>query len=341
MNSYKKYRGVGPLRSLQTQDLVCIFHRERRIKASSSVEISLSLGVSTHLIPWLQARTQTPAQDDTARPQYLSNSNEVGNLTALLTAASINDLNALPSSELDAIEQARDWVASARSVAVLTGAGISAESGVPTFRGAGGLWRNFRPEELATPSAFARDPKLVWEWYDWRRSVIAQAEPNPGHLALAELERRKPHFWLITQNVDGLHERAGSRRVTKLHGDIWELRCLGCGREERNARVPLETLPPRCACGGLMRPAVVWFGEALPAEALETAFDAARRAEVFLVLGTSSVVYPAASLPQVALEHGARVIEINLEPTELSRLAHISLRGKTGELLPQIMGQTR
>jgi NAD-dependent deacetylase len=248
-------------------------------------------------------------------------------------------LNASLRSELGVIAQAREWLAGAQSVVVLTGAGISAESGVPTFRGAGGLWRNFRPEELATPEAFARDPKLVWEWYDWRRSVIARAEPNPGHLALAEIERRKPHFWLITQNVDGLHERAGSRRVTKLHGDIWLLRCTGCGREERNEQVPLEPLPPRCACGGLMRPGVAWFGEALPAKAPETAFDAARRAELFLVLGTSSIVYPAAGLPQVALEHGARVIEINLEPTALSGVPQISLRGKTGELLPQIVGQ--
>ena len=236
-----------------------------------------------------------------------------------------------------AIAQAGDWVRAAQSVAALTGAGISAESGVPTFRGPGGLWRNFRPEELATPAAFARDPKLVWEWYDWRRGVVAQAQPNAGHRAVAELEQRKKEFWLITQNVDGLHERAGSRRLIRLHGDIWQVRCMACGREERNEQVPLETLPPRCPCGGLMRPGVVWFGEPLPAKALEAAFDAARRAEVFLVLGTSSVVYPAAGLPLMALERGARVIEINLEPTELSSRAQISLRGKTGELLPQIL----
>ena len=220
---------------------------------------------------------------------------------------------------------------------MLTGAGISAESGVPVFRGPGGLWRNFRPEELATPAAFARDPKLVWEWYDWRRSVIARAEPNPGHLALAEFERRVPDFCLITQNVDGLHDRAGSRQILKLHGDIWMLRCTGCGGEERNTAVPLAPLPPRCACGGLLRPGVVWFGEALPAETLAAAMEAARRAEVFLVAGTSAVVYPAAGLPRAALEHGARVIEINLEPTELSEVAQISLRAKCGEILPQLL----
>ena len=222
-------------------------------------------------------------------------------------------------------------------MAVLTGAGVSAESGVPTFRGPGGLWKQYRPEDLATPGAFARDPKMVWEWYDWRRSVIARAQPNAGHRALAELERRKRDFLLITQNVDGLHERAGSRQLVRLHGDIWTVRCLGCGREQRNEQVPLAPLPPLCSCGGLLRPGVVWFGEALPGEALEAAFDAARRAEVFLLLGTSSLVFPAAGLPRAALERGARVIEINLEPTDLSPLAQISVRGRTGELLPEIV----
>jgi len=227
-------------------------------------------------------------------------------------------------------------------VATLTGAGISAESGVPTFRGPGGLWRNFRPEDLATPEAFARNPNLVWEWYDWRRSLIAKAEPNAGHRALAELESRKAgKFWLITQNVDGLHDRAGNRRIVKLHGDIWTVCCVGCGAEKRNVQVPLAPLPPRCECGGMLRPGVVWFGEMLPAKALEQAYAIAQRAEVFLVLGTSSVVYPAAALPRIAFDHGARVIEINLEPTELSSLAHISLRGKVGELLPQILTGAR
>jgi NAD-dependent deacetylase len=240
------------------------------------------------------------------------------------------------------IDQAREWLDAAASVAVLTGAGISAESGVPTFRGAGGLWRNFRPEDLATPEAFARNPQLVWEWYDWRRSLIAKAEPNAGHRAVAELESHLAgHFWLVTQNVDGLHDRAGSRRIIKLHGDIWMVRCVGCDREGRNDQVPLAPLPPRCACGALLRPGVVWFGEMLPPQALEQAYAAAERAEVFLVLGTSSVVYPAAALPRIALGHGARVIEINLEPTDLSPLAHISLRGKVGELLPQIVTGSR
>jgi NAD-dependent protein deacetylase/lipoamidase len=251
------------------------------------------------------------------------------------------------SVERGGLAEAGEWIRRARRVAALTGAGLSQESGVPVFRGPGGLWRNFRPEELATPEAFRRDPKLVWEWYDWRRSVIARAQPNRAHRALAELERAKPEFRLITQNVDGLEERAGSRRVIRLHGNIWRLRCTVCGREETNRAVPLEPLPPRCPCdgreiparGGLMRPGVVWFGEALPEEALEQAFRAARAAEVFLVVGTSAVVHPAAALPRVAWEQGARVIEVNPEATALSEMAQVSLRGPAGELLPELIGE--
>lgn len=240
----------------------------------------------------------------------------------------------------DRIAQARRWLAEARAVAVLTGAGISAESGVPTFRGAGGLWRQFRPEELATPEAFARDPRLVWEWYDWRRQKIAAAEPNAGHRALVRLERQAPRFALVTQNVDGLHERAGSRRVIRLHGDIWSVRCLGCGQSRREERVPLPELPPHCACGGLLRPDVVWFGEALPAGAWAEAEQAVRASEVLLVVGTSAVVYPAASLIPLARTAGARVIEVNPEVTAFSSLVDSSLRGTAGEILPQLVPET-
>jgi NAD-dependent protein deacetylase/lipoamidase len=251
------------------------------------------------------------------------------------------------SVERGGLAEAREWIRRARRVAALAGAGLSEESGVPVFRGPGGLWRNFRPEELATPEAFRKDPKLVWEWYDWRRSVIARAEPNRAHRALAELERSKPEFRLFTQNVDGLEERAGSRRVVRLHGNIWRLRCTVCGREETNLQVPLEPLPPRCSCdgqqsgerGALMRPGVVWFGEALPEEALKQALEAARAAEVFLVVGTSAVVYPAAALPNAARQCGARVIEVNPEATPLSERAQISLRGKAAELLPELIGE--
>ena len=237
------------------------------------------------------------------------------------------------------LREVRQVLARARSVTVLTGAGISAESGIPTFRGPGGLWRNFAPEQLATAEAFARDPKLVWEWYDWRRSIIHQAQPNPGHQALAEFERRKGgqvHFTLITQNVDGLHSRAGSRNLVKLHGDIWRLDCTGCGRTERNEQVPLEPLPPRCGCGALTRPGVVWFGEPLPAEAWERASAASREAELFLLVGTSAVVYPAAGLAELARDAGTKLVIVNPEPTPLDHLADWVLRGKAGEILPGI-----
>jgi len=237
----------------------------------------------------------------------------------------------------ETFETAARWLASASAVAALTGAGLSQESGVPVFRGPGGLWRQFRPEELATPEAFARDPKLVWEWYDWRRAVIARAQPNPAHLALAQLEQRTTEFALLTQNVDGLEAQAGSCNVLRLHGDIWLLRCVRCGREEKNYTVPLPALPPKCACGGLLRPGVVWFGETLSPVVLEQAFAAARRAQVFLVVGTSAVVHPAASLPLVAKQAGARVIEINLEETFISAVADASFYGKAGEILPALV----
>jgi NAD-dependent deacetylase len=236
------------------------------------------------------------------------------------------------------VEQARKWLQSASSVVVLTGAGISAESGVATFRGPGGLWKQFRPEELATPEAFERDPLLVWQWYEFRRTALEFAEPNPGHRALAELERRTASFTLVTQNVDGLHELAGSRNVIHLHGDIWTLRCTECGLERRDKRVPLPELPPRCVrCRGLLRPGVVWFGEALPPKAWERAEEATRAADVFLVVGTSAVVYPAAGLVPLAQSCGARVIECNMEETPFSSALDRSFRGRAGELLPQLI----
>ncbi|MBI3406520.1 MAG: NAD-dependent deacylase [Acidobacteria bacterium] len=251
---------------------------------------------------------------------------------------SISTLNQPTSPDGNDLSRAREWLAAAERVAVLTGAGISAESGLPTFRGPNGLWRNHRPETLATPQAFHRDPKLVWEWYDWRRTVHAKCEPNAGHHALAELEARKSAFTLITQNVDSLHERAGSRRVVHLHGRLWRVRCLNCGKEEENREVPLKQIPPLCDCSGMLRPDVVWFGESLPKSALEESIDAARHAEIFLVVGTSSVVYPAAALPKYALDKGACVIEINPEPTALSEVATVSFRGNAGDVLPRIIG---
>jgi NAD-dependent deacetylase len=231
----------------------------------------------------------------------------------------------------------REWLQQARSVAVLTGAGVSAESGVPTFRGANGLWKQHRVESLATPSAFARDPKLVWEWYNWRRSVLADVRPNPGHYALAELEKRIANFTLITQNVDGLHELAGSRNVLRLHGSIWDVRCLDCEREIIDRRIPLPEIPPKCECGGLLRPGVVWFGEPLPQRIWQDAETAARSSELFLVIGTSAVVYPAAGLARIAKSSGARVVEINIAETALTEAIDQFLQGPSGELLPQLM----
>jgi NAD-dependent deacetylase len=239
----------------------------------------------------------------------------------------------LAAQSLDA---AREWLGSARSAAVLTGAGISAESGIPTFRGAGGLWRNFRAEDLATPQAFVRDPKLVWEWYDWRRSVIARAEPNAGHRALSALAQSLPGFTLITQNVDGLHDRAGSAPL-KLHGDIWTLRCTRCPREWRDPQPSLPEIPPRCTCGHIGRPGVVWFGEALPDEILSQAVAAARTADLFLVIGTSAVVYPAAGLVHLAKSAGAKVVEINIDATPVTDLVDLSLRAPAAEALPLLI----
>jgi NAD-dependent deacetylase len=244
----------------------------------------------------------------------------------------------------ETLQSLREALQRAKDVVVLSGAGISAESGSPTFRGAGGLWRNHSPERLATPEAFAENPRLVWEWYDWRRQIIRKAEPNPGHRALAELERRKtdgfrelPGFTLVTQNVDGLHDRAGSRNLVKLHGDIWQVRCLGCGVEVRNEQVPLEDLPPRCSCGALLRPGVVWFGEPLPPGEWERAWEASAQAEVFLTIGTSAVVYPAAGLAEVAREAGAKLAVVNSEPTPVDLTADWVLRGPAGELLPRLL----
>jgi NAD-dependent deacetylase len=238
---------------------------------------------------------------------------------------------------LDGLAQAREWLAQADAIAILTGAGISAESGVPTFRGAEGLWKDYKPEELATPEAFARDPKLVWEWYDWRRGIIAKATPNPAHKALVQLEIRKPRFTLITQNVDGLHDLAGNGKILKLHGDIWRMRCTACGANFPNRRVPLPKIPPHCACGGLARPGVVWFGEPLPEGMIKEAEHAASSAKVFLVIGTAAVVNPAASLIPYAKQSGAKVIEVNPEPSAATTFVDCHLQGPAGEILPKLI----
>jgi NAD-dependent deacetylase len=216
------------------------------------------------------------------------------------------------------IRQVRDHLARAGRVTVLTGAGVSAASGVPTFRGAGGLWRNRQAQQLATPEAFAHDPGLVWEWYAWRRQVISRCAPNAAHQTIARWSEA-PGFTLVTQNVDGLHERAGTLNVIRYHGSIWTLKCSGrCGAPDwDDLSVPLDPLPPRCPrCGALARPGVVWFGEPIPPAALRAA-DAATACDVFLSVGTSGVVYPAAGLITAAKARGAFTVEINPETTGL------------------------
>jgi NAD-dependent deacetylase len=222
-------------------------------------------------------------------------------------------------------------------VAVLTGAGVSAESGVPTFRGEDGLWRTYRAEQLATPEAFERDPRTVWEWYDYRRQIVASKQPNPAHAAIARLDEALAEFLLITQNVDGLHERAGTKRIIELHGNLFRVRCTaGCGVSE-NLEVRLNKIPPKCGhCGALLRPDVVWFGEALPEHAISTAFQVSQACSLMLVVGTSAVVQPAASMPLIAKQAGARVIEINPDPTPLTPFADIALSGNAGEVMPRV-----
>lgn len=235
----------------------------------------------------------------------------------------------------DALQHA---LTAARRLVVLTGAGISAESGVPTFRDAQtGLWARFRPEELATPDAFRSNPRLVWEWYAWRRSLLASAQPNAGHHALVELERRFSEFTLVTQNVDGLHHQAGSHTVIELHGNIARTRCF-----DENTLVDewddKGDVPPRCPrCGGMLRPDVVWFQEALPAAALSAATRASEACDVFLSIGTSGLVYPAAGLPLRALAAGSVVVDINTDPTPLSASASYVLRGAAGTVLPALV----
>jgi NAD-dependent deacetylase len=228
----------------------------------------------------------------------------------------------------------------ATSVCVLTGAGISAESGVPTFRGEEGLWKKFRPEELANFDAFMRNPELVWEWYAYRRRLIQNVKPNPAHHGLVALERHVKDFALVTQNVDNLHRRAGSKNVLELHGNIERSFCVQCHAPAPEHALEESNGVPRCTkCGGLVRPDVVWFGEMLPAEVFAKAESAARQCDIFFSIGTSAVVFPAASLPYKALDHGAFVVEMNVESTDLSSRAHEVLTGKAGEILPDLLSQ--
>jgi NAD-dependent deacetylase len=242
---------------------------------------------------------------------------------------------------VDQLARVADRLRTARRVTALTGAGVSAASGIPTFRGESGLWKNFRAETLATPEAFENDPKLVWEWYDWRRSVIKDARPNAAHDVLARWTRERPAFTTITQNVDGLHEKAGTERLIRLHGSIWHVRCWrACGAGRRDwvdTTVPQPRLPPVCPhCGAIVRPGVVWFGEPLNVEHVAAA-SAAAQCDVFLTIGTSAVVYPAAGLVHQAKRHGAMTIEINVDQTDASGVVDVTLQGKAEEILPALI----
>jgi NAD-dependent deacetylase len=219
---------------------------------------------------------------------------------------------------------------------VLSGAGISAESGLATFRGPGGHWQGRDPMSLATPEAFDAEPLTVWQFYDWRRTQAAAAEPNRAHHAIVEMERKLGSLPVVTQNVDGLHERAGSNNVIRLHGSLWTLRCTHCGTETEDLRPAIDPLPPFCGCGGMLRPGVVWFGEAMPREPMFAAQKAAQECDLMLVVGTSSLVYPAAGLSQVAKQAGAMVVEINPEETPITSQVDEHYKGPAGEILPDL-----
>lgn len=235
------------------------------------------------------------------------------------------------------IDEAIRILKDSKSLLVITGAGISAESGIPTFRGKDGLWENFRVEDLATPYAFERDPVTVWRWYDWRRGIISRAEPNRGHLAIKELEEIFEKFYLITQNVDGLHGRTGIKNMIEIHGNLWRVRCTRDKRTFMLLDVPLREIPPKCECGAILRPDVVWFGESIPSSLIDKSLSLIETFDTMLVAGTSGVVYPVASFPGIMKSRGGKVIEVNLERTPISQLADCTILGKTGEVLPEIV----
>ena len=229
---------------------------------------------------------------------------------------------------------------SARATVFFSGAGISAESGIPIFRGKDGIWNKLRPEELANFNAFMRNPQLVWEWYNYRKSIVQESKPNPGHLAIVEMEKYFEKVIVITQNVDNLHRRAGSKTIYKLHGNIERNFCAKC-KKHYDGELDFEDGIPKCTCGGLIRPDVVWFGEFLPADQFQLSEKAVRNCDVFFIIGTSAVVYPAASLVQVAKSNGAYLVEVNIEETEASSIVDVSLFGESGKILPQIVEELK
>ncbi len=242
----------------------------------------------------------------------------------------------MPVPSLNILRDLKERIRNAKHVVAITGAGISAESGIPTFRGKDGLWKQYRAEELATPWAFEKNPELVWKWYDWRRGIIAKATPNAGHVTLARMEDFYPEFTQITQNVDGLHRKAGSQKVIEIHGNLWRVRCVREGKTFYLEDVPLREISPRCSCGAILRPDVVWFGESLDPELIRKAHEELAACNLLLVIGTSGIVQPVASFPAIARQSGAYIVEINLETTPLTSLADLSLKGKSGDILPAL-----
>ena len=228
-----------------------------------------------------------------------------------------------------------DKLSDSKSIVFFTGAGISAESGIPTFRGKEGLWNKFKPEELANFDAFIKNPALVWEWYNYRKKIIHEAKPNAAHLTIAEMQNHFKDVTVITQNVDNLHRRAGSKKIFELHGNIERNFCISC-KKFHNEELDFSASVPKCECGGLIRPDVVWFGEYLPEDQFLGGEKAAINSDVFFVVGTSAVVYPAAGLVYTAKASGATIVEINIEETEISSSVNYSYFGKAGEILPRI-----
>ncbi len=243
---------------------------------------------------------------------------------------------------MSVFDEVVNLLGNARRCVVLTGAGISAESGVPTFRGNEGLWGKFKPEQLASMTGFMASPKIVWEWYNWRRELMARVKPNSGHLALVELEKLFDEFELVTQNVDGLHAIAGSKSILELHGNIYRNKCIDCSEQfEIEGDIDPNNIPSCGLCGGKIRPDVVWFGEMLDEGIISTAFGRSEQADVFFLIGTSAEVHPAATLPVMAKNHGATLVEINIESTPLTQLSDYHFCGKSGEILPKLVAQLK
>lgn len=235
------------------------------------------------------------------------------------------------------ITRVKEIIATSKRIVALTGAGISAESGVPTFRGSGGIWRNYQITDVATPQAFARDPELVWEFYNWRRDLISKVTFNSGHEALVSLEKQTNEFTLITQNVDGLHREAGSKKLLEMHGNLWEVKCAECGEVTLDRSPNMGKLPKCSKCRGLLRPNVVWFGESLDPDIMHKVVKASKNCDLMLIVGTSGSVQPAASLAYQAQAEGALVVEINIEQTPQSGRMDFVLHGPAGKLLPMLV----